>query len=148
MVGCLTLAAIAGNTLNYWLGRWLGDWLRQRPDGRILKRKYLDEAHAFYEKWGPLSLVVTRWTPVLRTFVPFVAGAAGMGFRRYTMWNVIGALCWVPVLVAMGWWLGQVPFFKEHLETMILAVVAVSLLPVGIAAWLRWRAARKQAAAP
>jgi membrane-associated protein len=143
----LTIAAILGNTVNYGLGRWFGGWARGRPDGRLLKRRYFDEAHAFYERWGALSLVLTRYIPILRTFVPFSAGAARMGFLRYTLWNLVGAVAWVPVLVGLGWTLGEVPFVKRHIETILLAVIALSVAPVAIAAGLRWWQARKAAAA-
>ncbi|MFM2090785.1 MAG: hypothetical protein RLZZ127_1274 [Planctomycetota bacterium] len=147
VAGVLTVAAILGNTVNYGLGRCFGGWAAGRPDGRILKRRYFEEAHAFYERWGALSLVLTRYIPILRTFVPFSAGAARMGFARYSLWNVVGALTWVPVLVGLGWFLGEVPFVKRHIETILLAVIVLSVAPVAVAAGLRWWKGRKAAAA-
>ena len=134
----LTAAAILGNSLNYWLGHWAGDRIWDRPDGRIIKRRYLEEAHAFYEKWGALSLVMTRFVPVARTFVPFIAGVSRMGFIAFTVWNVVGALLWVPVLMAVGYWLGQMEFVQRNLQVIVLAVLGISALPVLIGGGLRW----------
>jgi membrane-associated protein len=143
----LCLAAVAGNTLNYWLGRWVGTWLWNRPDGRLIKRRYLIEAHAFYENWGAVSLVLTRFVPIARTFVPFVAGMSRMGFASYTMWNIIGALVWVPSLVAVGYWLGQMPWVQRNLEAIVLAVIIISILPMVIGGGLKWWRSRRAARA-
>lgn len=140
----LTIAAILGNTVNYWLGRWAGVGVWDRPDGRFIKRRYLIEAHAFYEKWGALSLVLTRYVPIARTFVPFVAGVSRMGFGAYTLWNIVGAVLWVPVLMAIGYWLGQIPFVQRNLETIVLGVIIISVMPMVIAGGLRWLRARRE----
>jgi membrane-associated protein len=139
----LTVAAILGNTLNYWLGRWAGVGVWERPDGRIIKRKYLVEAHRFYEKWGALSLVLTRYVPIARTFVPFIAGVSRMDFATYSLWNVVGALLWVPVLMAVGYWLGMIPFVQRNLETIVIGVIIISLMPMVIAGGVRWWHARR-----
>jgi membrane-associated protein len=137
-VVALSLAAIFGNTLNYWLGRWVGVWVWNRPDGRILKRRYLIEAHEFYEKYGAASLVLSRYVPIVRTFVPFVAGMSRMSFLRYTLWNIVGGILWVTSLVAVGIWLGKLPFVQKHLEIIVLAVIFISILPMVIAGILRY----------
>lgn len=147
VVAVLFAAAVLGNTLNYWLGKWLGDRVWARPDGRLIKRRYLEEAHGFYERWGALSLVLTRFVPIARTFVPFVAGMSRMEFATFTLWNVLGALVWVPSLTAVGYWLGRVQFVQRNLETIVLAVVIISIVPVAIGGWLRWRRSRREAAA-
>ncbi len=139
----LTVAAILGNSLNYWLGHWAGDKVWDRPEGRFIKRRYLEEAHAFYEKWGALSLVLTRFVPIARTFVPFIAGVSRMGFMAFTLWNVVGALLWVPVLMAVGYWLGQMEFVQRNLQVIVLSVIAISVLPVVIGGGLRWWRSRK-----
>lgn len=141
----LIVAAILGNTVNYWLGRWAGVTVWDRPDGRFIKRRYLEEAHAFYEKWGALSLVLTRYVPIARTFVPFVAGVSRMRFAVYTLWNIVGAVLWVPVLMAVGYWLGQIPFIQRNLETIVLGVIIISVLPMVIGGGLRWRRLRREA---
>jgi membrane-associated protein len=138
----LTVAAILGNSVNYWLGHWAGDRIWDRPDGRFIKRRYLEEAHAFYEKWGAVSLVLTRFVPVARTFVPFIAGVSRMGFARYTLWNVIGAVVWVPSLMGVGIWLGQLPFVQRNLEVIVIGVIVISILPMVIGGLIRWRRMR------
>lgn len=142
----LVVAAVLGNTVNYWLGKWSGDRIWSRPDGRLIKRRYLEEAHAFYERWGGLSLVLTRFIPIARTFTPFVAGAARMSFARYTLWNIAGALVWVASLLAAGYWLGRIPFVQKHIETIILGIVAISVAPVAVGVAIRWWRGRGQEA--
>jgi membrane-associated protein len=139
----LVIAAILGNTVNYWLGRWAGETVWDRPDGRFIKRRYLEEAHAFYEKWGALSLVLTRYVPIARTFVPFIAGVSRMNFGAFTLWNVVGAVAWVPVLMAVGYWLGRIPFIQRNLEAIVLGVIVISILPMVVAAGLRWLRTRR-----
>jgi len=138
----LSLAAIAGNTLNYWLGRWVGEWVWNRPDGRLIKRRYLTEAHAFYEKYGAASLVLTRYVPIARTFVPFIAGMSRMNFWRYTMWNIIGGILWVTSITAVGMWLGRMEFVQRNLELIVFAVIIISILPMVFAGILRWHRGR------
>jgi membrane-associated protein len=142
----LIAAAVAGNTVNWWLGRLIGNRIEARGGWWLIRAKHLEQAHGFYERWGALSLVLTRWVPVLRTFVPFVAGAARMPFGRYTLWNVVGAVLWVPTLVWAGMALGQVPFIRKHLELIVLAVIAISVAPMVVGAVLRWRRAWRQRA--
>jgi membrane-associated protein len=141
----LTLAAILGNTVNYWLGRWAGVGVWERPDGRFIKRRYLVEAHRFYEKWGALSLVLTRYVPIARTFVPFVAGVSRMRFAVYTLWNIVGAVAWVPVLMGVGFWLGQIPFVQRHLEAIVLGVIIISVMPMVIGGGIKWWRSRHPA---
>jgi membrane-associated protein len=146
-VVALSLAAILGNTLNYWLGRWVGVWVWNRPDGRILKRRYLVEAHEFYEKYGAASLIMSRYVPIVRTFVPFVAGMSRMSFLRYTLWNIVGGVLWITSLVAVGIWLGKMQFVQKNLELIVLAVIFISILPMVIAGVLRYLKNRRAAAA-
>ncbi len=144
----LTVAAILGNTVNYWLGRWVGVGIWERPVGRFIKRRYLEEAHAFYEKWGALSLVLTRYVPIARTFVPFIAGVSRMGFARYSLWNVVGAVAWVPVLMAVGYWLGMIPWVQRNLEVIVLGVIIISVLPMVIGGGMRWWRMRSSGSRP
>ncbi len=140
--GTLAAAAVAGNTLNYLLGRLVGQRAWSRPDGRLVTRARLEQAHAFYERHGVVALVLTRFVPVARTFVPFVAGISRMSFAGFTLWNLIGAVAWVPTLIFAGYRLGRVAFVQRHIELIVLAVIAVSLLPVAISAAARLRRAR------
>lgn len=141
----LIAAAILGNSLNWWLGKWAGDRAWNWPDGRLFKRRYLADAHAFYEKWGALSLVLTRFVPVARTFVPFIAGISRMKFSVYSLWNIIGALAWVPSLMAAGYWLGQMPWVQRNLQAIVLGVIVISVAPMAVGAVLRWNASRRAA---
>ena len=153
LCSAVTIAAVLGNSLNYLLGRLAGQRAWAREEGRFFTRRRLEQAHGFYERHGVLSLVVTRFVPVARTFVPFVAGMSRMGFARFSWWNFTGALCWVLSLTAAGYRLGQIAVVQRHIELIVLAVILVSLLPVAIAAGLRLRrdragAGQPQAAAP
>ncbi|GDY14853.1 membrane protein [Planctomycetota bacterium] len=134
----LTVAAIAGNQVNWWIGWWIGGRAWAWPDGRLFKRRYLEDAKGFYDRWGGLALVAGRFIPIARTFIPFVAGVARMPFGRYLLWNVLGALVWVWSLLALGHWLGNSPL-REQLHLLLVAVVVLSFVPVAIAAILRWR---------
>jgi membrane-associated protein len=145
--GALIVAAILGNSVNWLLGKWTGDRAWNWPDGRLFKRRYLADAHAFYERWGALSLVLTRFIPIARSFVPFIAGISRMRFPAYTLWNVIGALVWVPSLMATGFWLGRVQWVRQNLEAIVLAVIVISVTPMVIGGLLRWRSSRLAARA-
>jgi membrane-associated protein len=136
----LIACAVLGNSLNYLFGRLAGQRAWSRSDGRIVTRKRLEQAHAFYEQHGVLSLVLTRFVPVARTFVPFVAGMSRMGFVRFSVWNLVGAAAWVLLLTAAGYHLGRIAFVQKHIEVIVLAVVLVSLLPIAIGMLARLRA--------
>lgn len=141
----LVAAAVAGNSLNYLLGRLAGQRAWSRAGGRILTRARLEQAHVFYERHGVLSLVLTRFVPVARTFVPFVAGMSRMTFSRFSLWNFIGALAWVPSLLFAGFFLGRVAFVQRHIEFIVLALVAISLAPLAVSALVRLRQRQRQA---
>lgn len=126
----LSVAAIAGDWLNFHLGAWTGNRIWQRPDGRFFKRRYLIEAQDFYARHGGLALAAARFIPIARTFVPFAAGMARMPYRAFVIWNIGGAVVWVCSLLALGWWLGQNEVLRERLHLIILIVIAVSLLPI------------------
>ena len=128
----LSVAAIAGDWLNFHLGKWTGSRIWQRPDGRFFKRRYLEEAQSFYARHGGVALAGARFIPIARTFVPFAAGMARMPYRSFVLWNVAGALAWVCSLLALGWWLGQNEILRKQLHLILLIVVAVSLLPIAI----------------
>lgn len=141
-MAALTSAAIAGNEVGRRLGGALGQAVRTRPDGWLFRRRHLDAAEAYYTEKGALSLVAARFVPILRTFVPFVAGMGRMDARRFLLWNVIGALLWVPGLLLLGHGLGKTPLADE-LHKVILLVIAISLLPIVVAGSRRWLAARR-----
>lgn len=141
VVGLLCGAAVLGNTVNYAIGSYLGPRVFLWPNSRFFNRDALDRAHRFYEMHGGKTLVITRFMPILRTFTPFVAGVSTMSFSRFQYFNVVGALLWVVSLTLAGYFLGNIPFIKNNLTAVILAIIAVSLLPAVIA-WLKNRGTR------
>lgn len=137
----LSIAAILGNTVNYVIGNYLGPRVFLWPNSRFFNRDALDRAHRFYEMHGGKTLVITRFMPILRTFTPFVAGVSSMTFGRFQFFNVTGALVWIVSLTLAGYFLGNIPFIKNNLTAVILAIIAISLLPAAIA-WFKNRGAR------
>ncbi len=123
-------AAILGNTSNYFIGRWLGHRLFTNPHSKIFKQSYLHQAHEFYEQHGAMAIITSRFLPIIRTFVPFVAGIAEMTYRRFTLFNMIGAILWVGLLVYMGYYFGQIPFVKANFGLVIIAITVISLIPL------------------
>jgi len=126
----LVAAAVLGNTVNYSIGHFFGPKVFQWEESRFFSRKALERAHAFYERHGGKTIVITRFVPILRTFAPFVAGIARMTYVRFTAYNLAGALAWVLSLLYAGYWFGNVPFVKQNLTWVILSIVAVSLMPL------------------
>lgn len=131
----LLVAAIIGDALNYTVGRHAADWVLKRFGGRVIKQQHMDHANAFFEKWGSWAIVLARFAPFLRTFVPFVAGAAKMPYRQFAIFNVLGGFLWVTSFVWMGHFFGRLPFFQNNLKALILGIIAVSMLPVFIGAF-------------
>lgn len=140
LIGVLTLAAVLGNTVNYHVGRFLGPKVFHWENSRFFNRDALVKTHAFYEKHGGKTLVISRFLPLFRTFAPFVAGIGAMSYAKFTMFNLIGALAWVVSLCLAGYWLGNMPWVKANLTLIIVGIIIVSLLPVAVG-WLKHRAA-------
>ncbi|MDE2584266.1 MAG: DedA family protein [Betaproteobacteria bacterium] len=138
LVASLSVAAILGNTANYAIGRWFGQRLLNW-NSRLINRGALQKTHAFYELHGGKTVVLSRFLPLFRTFAPFVAGMGAMGYARFTLFNVIGGLAWVLSLTLAGYWFGNLPWIKANLSLVIVAIIAVSLLPAVIG-YLRHRA--------
>jgi membrane-associated protein len=137
----LLVAAIAGDAVNYSTGRYLGPrvFSRDARDGfvqRALNREHLDRAHAFFEHHGGKAIVLARFVPIIRTFVPFVAGAGAMRYQTFAFYNVTGALLWVLGCVGAGYVFGNVPIVKDNFSLVVLGIIAVSLIPV-LTEWLR-----------
>lgn len=133
----LVTAAITGNTVNYFVGRAIGQKAYTR-NYRWLDRNALEKTHAFFEKHGGKTIVLARWLPVVRTFAPFVAGMSGMTHSRFQAYNVAGALLWVVVLVAAGYFFGNIPVIRDHLNTIVLIGLAAAVVPVVLAAAVRF----------
>ena len=125
----LMLAAFSGDNTNYWVGRLVGMRLFHRVKGRFLKREHLDKTHAFYEKHGGKTVVIARFMPIIRTFAPFVAGIGRMRYRLFVLYSALGSLAWIGSLTLAGYFFGNIPFVKNNLTLIILAVILISFLP-------------------
>lgn len=129
-IALVALAAVVGDQVGFVLGRRAGHAIFAKGDGRFIKKRHFEEAHAYFVKHGPKSLVLARFVPVLRTFVPFVAGVAEMPYRSFVFWNILGGVLWVTLLMGAGTLLGGNAWVKAHLTHLILAIVLVSALPL------------------
>jgi len=138
LVATLVVAAVLGNTVNYAIGRWLGRRFFDGGRSRWVKREHLDRTHAFYERFGGAAVVISRFLPIIRTYVPFVAGLAQMGRASFTAYNVAGAVLWVASLCYAGYFFGNLPWVKQNLSLIIVGIIGVSLLPL-VVAWFRAR---------
>jgi membrane-associated protein len=133
----LTVASILGNSVGYGIGRAAGPRLFTREDSLLFNKKHLYRAHEFYERHGGMTVIIARFMPIIRTFVPVVAGMARMSYRRYTLYNVVGGIGWIWGMLFIGYFLGRyIPGIDRHIETLIVVVVLISLLP-GIIGWMR-----------
>jgi membrane-associated protein len=129
MLGLLVVAAFTGNTVNYAVGRFIGP----RVFGssyRLLNKEYLDRAHAFFEQYGGKAIVLGRFVPIVRTFVPFVAGAAQMTTASFVSYNLVGAVAWVALCLFAGWFFGNIPIVKNNFSLVTIGIVVVSVLPM------------------
>lgn len=131
LIVLILAAAVLGNTLNFFIGRAIGK-RAYTANWRFLDRRALLRTHAFYEKHGGKALVLARFIPVIRAFAPFVAGVAEMSVARFQLFNVAGALLWVVGVVMSGYFFGNIPFVKAHLNTIVLAGLAAAMVPVGL----------------
>ncbi|GAC80493.1 membrane-associated protein [Gordonia malaquae] len=131
------IAAIIGGQIGYWIGRYAGTSMF-KPDARFLKEKYLDEAHAFFEKRGPITILLARFVPIVRTLAPIVAGAARMKFAVFSLYNVVGAIVWGAGITLLGYWLGQFEIVQKLIEPIFILIVLISVLPM-VFEWLRRR---------
>ncbi len=135
----LVTAAVAGDALGYWIGWKAGAALYSRPNSLLFRREHLIKTHAFYEKHGGKTIVIARFMPIIRTFAPVVAGAATMTYRRFAVYNVIGAFAWVLSMTLTGYFLGlTIPNIEKNIHLVVAIVIGLSLLP-GIISYLRAR---------
>ena len=131
----LIAAAVLGDTVNYHVGKAIGPRVMKSESSRWFNRKHLDRTHKFFEKYGGKTIILARFVPIVRTFAPFVAGAGAMSYRRFIVYNIIGAVAWVSLMLGSGWLLGQVPFVKNHFELIVVAIVIISVMPMVIEWW-------------
>lgn len=125
----LSAAAILGDTVNYWIGHWVGP---RAFSGKIrfLKKEHLDRTHAFYEKHGGKAIILARFVPIVRTFAPFVAGIGAMTYSKFIIYNVVGGILWVFLFTLLGYFFGQQEFVQHNFEYVVIAIVAISVLPM------------------
>ena len=143
----LFIAAILGDTVNYWIGDKAGQKLVLRFP-RLIKQQYLDKTHEFFERYGGKTIIIARFVPIVRTFAPFVAGVGEMSYARFMSFNVIGAFLWVVILVPAGYFFANVPFVKENFSLVILAIIIVSILPGIFEFWRERRRNRRNGSLP
>ena len=141
-LGVLLAAAILGDQSNYTIGRYFGNRVFAWEDSRWFNRKAFDQAHAFYERYGGITIVIARFMPFIRTFAPFVAGVAHMNRARFSAFNVLGAVLWVVGIGLAGYWFGNIDWVQRHLEKIIWGMI---LIPGLIALWGTWKASRAPA---
>lgn len=130
----LLIAAILGDTCNYLIGKYFGDKaLNIKIFGKnFIKPEYIEKTHDFYEKYGAMTIIVARFVPIVRTLAPFIGGVGHMNYRTFIIYNVVGALLWVIGLTLAGYFLGQIPLIKDNFETVVFAIIGISILPMVI----------------
>jgi membrane-associated protein len=147
LVVLLTMAAVLGDAVNYQIGRRLGPALFQGEHNRFFKREHFEKTCAFYERYGGKTIVLARFVPIVRTFAPFVAGVGQMNYTRFAVYNIAGAIAWVVIGVYAGYWFGNLEIVKRNFSLIIIAIVAISLLPAAVE-YLRARRARRAVVEP
>lgn len=147
----LSLAAILGDTVNYWIGHFVGPRVFHKEGSRFLNREYLERTHRFYEKHGGKTIILARFIPIIRTFAPFVAGIGSMTYPRFLAYNVIGGIAWIGLFVFGGYFFGALPVVVQNFSLVIVAIILISVSPFAIElvnAQLRRRRATPEAALP
>ncbi len=140
----LSIAAILGDALNYSVGRYFGSKVFSWEDSRWFNKRLFDKTHAFYERHGGKTIVIARFLPFLRTFAPFVAGAARMTYARFALYNVSGGIFWVASLAIAGYWFGNIPWVSQHLTKIVIALIVLPGLPALFVVVREWLAARRR----
>jgi membrane-associated protein len=135
IIPLLIIAAVLGDAVNYSIGRHLGPRVFVREDSILLNRKHLLRTQAFYEKYGGKTIIIARFVPIVRTFAPFVAGVGQMVYRRFFMFNVVGAIAWVVLFIPAGYLFGNLPFVQKQFHYVILAIIVLSVLPAVFEIW-------------
>ena len=142
----LIAAAVLGDAVNYGIGYQIGPRVFTRENSLLLNKKHLLRAQEFYDKYGGKTIILARFVPIVRTFAPFVAGIGKMGYARFAVYNVVGAVAWVLICIVAGYYFGRIEFVQKRFELVIVAIVVISVLPMGFE-FLRTRREAKRAAA-
>jgi membrane-associated protein len=132
--GLLSVAAIAGDTVNYWIGHRIG---ARAYTGEVkwIKKEYMERTHAFFEKHGGKTIFLARFVPIIRTFAPFVAGVSRMSYGYFITYNFIGGIAWVAIFTVLGYFFGNIPFVQKNFELVIIAIIVISVIPAVVEAW-------------
>ncbi len=138
-------AAITGDNLNYWIGRGIGPKIFSRDDVRFLNKKHLDRTHEFYEKYGGVTVILGRFAPIIRTFMPFVAGIGRMSYPRFLVYDIFGGILWPSLFVLSGYFFGNLPFVKRYFSLVVAAIIIISVIPILYEIIRMWMQNRKNA---
>lgn len=132
----LSVAAIGGDTVNYWIGSYIGPKIFHKEKVRFLNKEYLDRTHRFYERYGGKTIIIARFVPIIRTFAPFVAGIGSMTYWKFISYNIIGGIAWILICTLAGYFFGNLPMIRENFSLVIFAIIIISILP-GIIEFMR-----------
>jgi membrane-associated protein len=143
----LIVAAVLGNLINYQIGAFLGPKVFSRDDSWLLRKKHLDRAHAFFERYGGRSIILSRFIPIIRTFVPFVAGVGRMSYARFFTFNLIGGIAWICLLTYLGYFFGGTELVRKNFSLVVIAIFFIPGLPILFEAFRAWRGAPRSPAA-
>ena len=127
------MAAVIGDTVNYYIGKKIGSKILEKKNMRFIKKEYIIKAHAFYEKHGSMTIVIGRFIPIIRTFVPFVAGMGEMNYKKFIVYNILGGFLWVTLFTAGGYFFGNLPFIQDNFSFVLIAIIVISVVPAIIA---------------
>ncbi|MES2307207.1 MAG: DedA family protein [Gemmatimonadota bacterium] len=145
LTGLLIVAAVLGDTLNYWIGKKTGN-KAFTGEAKFFKREYLERTRGYFEKYGGRTIILARFVPIIRTFAPFVAGVGEMAYGRFLAYNLVGGVAWVSLFVWLGYGFGNIPAVKERFTLVIFGIIAVSVLPIAIEVVKGWMARRRESA--
>ena len=137
----LAIAAVLGDTVNYWIGHFVGPKIFEKENVRFLKKEYLERTHKFYEKYGGKTIIIARFVPIVRTFAPFVAGIGSMNYSKFIIYNIIGGITWVILFCSAGYYFGNIPMVKDNFSIAILVIIFISILP-GIIEFVKHKMAK------